>query len=63
MMDKPHIYWGSGTWACSMFIAGRPMHGYGSSIRLAYLDWCVNVYGATHSENTHGPTVAWRTDN
>lgn len=61
-MDKPRIYYGGdGVWCCSMFIAGRPRHGYGSSIRMAYLNWCVEVYGATTPEQDHGPTDTRRT--
>lgn len=49
MQTKPHIYKvpGEGAWACSMLMDEKPTHGYGVSMRLAYLDWCLTVYGAT----------------
>lgn len=49
MSDKPRIYKVlSDLYACSMFIKGRPIHGYGATMRLAYLDWCVAVYGTPY---------------
>jgi hypothetical protein len=46
-MVKPLVYKvpGENRFVCSMFIKGRPMHGYGATMREAYFDWCVQVYG------------------
>lgn len=48
-MAKPLIYKAPGrdAWVCSMFITGKRVHGFGATMRDAYLDWCIQVYGAT----------------
>lgn len=48
-MAKPLIYKAPGQerYVCSMFITGKRVHGFGATMRAAYQDWCLQVYGAT----------------
>lgn len=46
-MAKPIVYKvpGEDRFMCSMFIKGRPVHGSGATMREAYFDWCIQVFG------------------
>jgi hypothetical protein len=50
IQTKPVIYKvpGQDSYACSMFIKGRPVHGYGATMRDAYFNWCIQVFGVPH---------------
>lgn len=47
-MTKPHIYKAPGQplFICSFAAEHTTFHGFGATMREAYMDWCVNVYGA-----------------
>lgn len=49
-MNKPIIYKvpGQPQYACSMVIKEKPVHGFGATMREAYFDWCIKVFGAPH---------------
>lgn len=51
-LDKPYIFKAPDRYICSMFLGvkRRPIHGYGATMREAYFDWCIAVYGAREAK-------------